>query len=77
MYEDLFRNEHYIEIEVDKPRILRRVEYFVQKGYIATDSDAWTVRVVDKENTFKLLHFFSNLITPLIDTYLVTLVAIE
>lgn len=35
-----------------------------------------TVVVKNKEKTFELVNFFSNLILPLIDTYLVTLVAI-
>ena len=35
-----------------------------------------TVSVIDKEKVFTYVDFFSNLIEPLIDTYLVTLVAI-
>lgn len=36
-----------------------------------------TVRMVNQESSISLIDFFSNLVLPLIDTYVITLTAIE
>ena len=51
--------------------------YFVEKGYLETDADWKTVKVKNREQAFTLMDFFGNLVHPLVDTYLVTLAAIE
>ena len=55
--------------------MLSRVDYFVQQGYLSIENDM--VKIVNKEKSMTLLDWFSGLILPLIDTYLVTLTAIQ
>ena len=75
IYHDLFQNEHFMDFKMQKKRILERVGYFVKKGYWTVANDE--VTVVNKERTVLILGFFSDLIRPLVDTYLITLSAIE
>lgn len=75
IYHDLFRNEHFMDLNIQKKRLLDRVGYFVKKGYWTVANDE--VTVVNKERTVLILGFFSDLIRPLVDTYLITLSAIE
>ena len=75
LYEELFRNEHFYDYAIPKEKAINKVEYFVQKGYLCIQDE--NVTIVNKERAFMMLDFFSNLIAPLIDTYLVTLNTIE
>lgn len=34
LYEELFRNEHYVKFNMDKSSMLSRVDYFSKKGYL-------------------------------------------
>jgi len=54
---------------------MESVDFFVKKGLLKLQGDS--VFVVNKEETLSLIEFFSNLIQPLIDTYLITLTAIS
>ena len=74
-YANLFYNEHFTQFELSKKSMLSRVDYFVSLGYLSVDND--TVKIANKERAMTLLNFFSGLISPLIDTYLVTLSAIQ
>lgn len=78
-YADLFANEHFGVFDLTKPKLLQKVSYFVDKGFLEFDEDKKTakVKVANKEEAMAFIDFFSNLIHPLIDTYLVTLAAIE
>ena len=75
LYEELFRNEHFYDYAIPKEKAINKVEYFVKKGYLSIQDN--NVIIVDKERAFMMLDFFSYLIAPLIDTYLVTLSTIE
>lgn len=77
LYEELFRNEHFNKYDMRKEAMLRRVDYFVERGTLEIDHEQKHVRVKKKDETLTLIEFFSNLIQPLIDTYLITLTAIE
>lgn len=76
-YADLFANEHFAEFDMTKPKVLQKVAYFVERGYLSFDESKKNVRIANKEISIAFIDFFSNLINPLIDTYLVTLAAIE
>lgn len=76
-YGDLFVNEHFTVLDLTGQKVLQKVGYFVEKGLLEFDDEKKTVRVKNKEKAFAFIDFFSNLIHPLIDTYLVTLAAIE
>lgn len=77
LYADLFKNETYFsnDLSVTNPRITESLKFFEHKGLFRVQGDS--VIVVDKEGAIQLLDFFSNLIHPLIDTYLVTLIALS
>merc|ERR1712210_440208 len=77
LYADLFKNETYFsnDLFVTNPRITESLKFFEHKGLFRVQGDS--VIVVDKEGAIQLLDFFSNLIHPLIDTYLVTLIALS
>lgn len=77
LYADLFKNEHCVELQHDKLHLLPRIGFFADQDYIEINENDMTVVVKNKEKTFEMVNFFSNLIMPLIDTYLVTLVAIR
>lgn len=74
-YKDLFKNETFLSNDLTKERMLESVGFFVKKGLMQIKGD--DVIVVNKEGIMTLIDFFSNLIHPLIDTYLVTLTAIS
>ena len=76
-YYELFANEHFVKIDISKQNLRKKVAYFVEKGYLAFDDSGKSVGIANKEQSFVLIDFFSNLINPLIDTYLVTLACIE
>lgn len=76
LYDVLLRNEHLLNYDLSKQKMLQRVHHFVQKGFLELKDD-FKVVVVNKERTFLLLDWFSGLLVPLIDTYLITLMAIE
>ena len=75
LYADLFKNEHFVDYDISKTRLLQRVSYFDKLGILKVQGN--TVTVTNKERTFTFLEFFSNLIHPLIDTYLVTLMTLS
>ena len=53
------------------------MNYFDEIGVIEVSSDKQTVRLAKTESSKTLIDFFSRLILPLIDTYLISLTAIE
>ena len=55
----------------------QRLNYFAEKGLIEVSPDRRTFKVGSQERSMTLINFFSKLIMPLIDTYLITLTAIE
>ena len=37
LYDNLFRNEHFSDYQITKESVLRRVEYFVKKGFLKVE----------------------------------------
>ena len=56
---------------MNKDIMKQRVAFFASKGLWTMENNAVVVK--DKERAYQTLEFFSNLIMPLIDTYLITL----
>jgi hypothetical protein len=77
MYAEVFTNEHLGHFDVTPTTIMRRVQFFVDKGIFELSEDRSTVKITNKEKYLTMMNFFSNLILPLIDTYLITLTTIE
>ena len=76
-YATLFKNETCHNFQIDAEVILTRVDYFAKQGVLELSEDRKSVRLLKREDTAMLLDFFSHTILPLIDTYLITLTAIE
>lgn len=56
---------------------MKNVQHFVDRGIIEVNKAEATVRIVNQERSKTLIDFFSKLVLPLIDTYLITLMTIE
>ena len=56
---------------------MQRLLYFKEKGLVEVAEDLKTVKLVETENATALLDFFSGLVVPLMDTYLITLATIQ
>ena len=76
-YADLFKNEHMGSQDESLAVFHKRINYFAEKGILEVSADKKTVRIVNKERSLTYIDFFNKLIMPLIDTYLITLTAIE
>lgn len=76
-YADLFRNEHMTSNDESEEIFHQRLNYFAERGLIEVSPDRKTFKVGSQERSMTLINFFSKLIMPLIDTYLITLTAIE
>ena len=57
--------------------VMQRLLYFKEKGLVEVAEDLKTVKLVETENATALLDFFSGLVVPLMDTYLITLATIQ
>lgn len=77
LYDDLFRNEHFNKYDMSKETFFKRLSYFTDRGTLEISEDRKYVKVMKRDETLTLIDFFSNLIQPLIDTYIITLMAIE
>jgi len=76
-YADLFKNESLARLEPTNEVVMQRVHYFKERGMLEVSEDQLTVRLAKTDDASTLLDFFSGLILPLMDTYLITLAAIE
>ncbi len=77
IYADLFKNELMVDLEAGEQQIMQRVMYFVDRGHLEVSENKKTVRVANTPNSITLIDFFSKLVVPLIDTYLITLMMID
>ena len=76
-YADLFQNESLTNYQSDPDVIMQRMAYFDEKGLVKLSADQKSVCLSDRENSIVMLNFFSQLIIPLIDTYLIVLTTLE
>ena len=77
LYADLFKNETMQTYEVQSDIIMTRVGYWVDRKVLEVSPDNETIAIKDQARAVELFNFFSQLILPLIDTYLITLMTLE
>lgn len=56
---------------------MNRIDFFRERNYLGVSEQEMTVVVKNKDKMHAFVDFFSKLILPLIETYLVTLTAIQ
>ena len=56
---------------------MERVNYFVKQGILEVSEDHLQAKIVNTEKSMALIEFFSQLVKPLIDSYSITLTAVE
>ena len=75
MFDDVLKNEVMNDYPLDPKRMLERVKFFEDQGYVKKSEDKRKIKIVNEEFMFTL-DFVGNLIQALIDTYLIVLIAI-
>jgi len=76
-FADLLKNEHLFDHGITRERTAERVAFFASRGLIKVSADQKEISVVNSESSLSTINFFKALVLPLIDTYLVVLLAIE
>ena len=74
-FADLLKNEHMFDHGITRERTMERVKFFVDKGLFKLSDDMEQIWVM--ESALPTLEFFKSLILPLVDTYIIVLLAIE
>ena len=74
-FADLLKNEHMFDHGITRERTMERVQFFVKQGLVKLSDDAKQIWIL--ESAFPTMEFFKSLILPLVDTYLIVLLAIE
>ena len=74
-FADLLKNEHMFDHGITRERTMERVKFFVDKGLVKVSDDMKQIWVT--ESALPTMEFFKSLVLPLVDTYLIVLLAIE
>ena len=74
-FADLLKNEHLFDHEITRERTMERVKFFVDKGLVKLSEDMKQIWVM--EAALPMMEFFKSLVLPLVDTYLIVLLAVE
>ena len=77
IYQDIFASEILTKFKASPDQMMQRVQYFAERGILEVSADQMTAKLTNSDSSQILLNFFSQLVLPLIDTYLITLNTIE
>ena len=62
---------------ITRERTLERLAFFVEKGLAKISNDMKEINVIESPLSNFMMDFFRSLVLPLVDTYLIVLLAIE
>jgi len=75
-FADLLKNEHLFDHGITRERTMERAKFFLDRGIVSLD-DNMKIWLVETESNIQIMNFFKALVLPLVDTYLIVLLAIE
>ena len=76
-FSDLLKNEHLFDHGITREKTLQRIKFFFSRGILEMSEDKKKIWLKEGEANTSTLNFFKGLILPLVDTYLIVLLAIE
>ena len=76
-FADLLKNEHLFDYGITREKTIERAQFFVERGLMKMNEDMTEIQVIKSETSLETINFFRALVLPLVDTYLIVLLAVE